>query len=783
MTKKVFERTPEELHELRVRVESWLERARAAVMTFKHQNCNGTFHRDSDATNNSSPSIVTTARCYMALVYAEHQLGGRNGFEIKDWCDELHKCFGTLHLTSGGNTIYEDEANKKELNNFEVAHIADFIFSQKYCNRFDKKCSIDWSELIHNKIHGDETYKFLNKVLLEKLTEGEHSKDGQLYFDKNNPESKHFFVTLHTLRAFSILNDVNIDEDEKAKDCIINISLNAKRFCIDQCFYFHRNMRHQQDPARLVFASLLYCLYAEEVDCDVMLATVEAIQGMQEASGKWPSTRPMIRGETKTPWYISSPELSLSLTWLYFQPKLPDTARHIVLEILESHFEKWIVSTYRKHEKCKGWYDDSAAGHQRVVGWTTAIVCHFLANYNSVLNDHINRRVIETLQLQYEAQRFMIDETAVARNQRWKSYTEGGAVWPDLPPVAWSSGDAKPNDLTEQIIRDWSDPRDDAALASALAKEVVVPILDDPQQRPKKKIAGILNGPPGTRKTSIVKKISELLDWPYVPIPASVIFSDGFDNLESRATQVFRRLNYLTNCVIFFDEFEEFVLTRPNRATEQYEQMQTTHDRTIAAFTTSSMLPRFQDLHDQKRSLVLFATNDVSKIDGAIKRAGRFDFIETVDYPLVSRFIGENSYLLNPGKINLRKFAINSEAGKKLNNSEKRKLKEIQSAICKALEDSSVMDLLVKIQPILRERASEIDEKFLNPGSFTDVQKCRVPFEIVELAAVEAAEKIESEYTTNSVADPPLGTEKAKQTLVEQLEKLIKNEGAPGKLV
>jgi len=119
----------------------------------------------------------------------------------------------------------------------------------------------------------------------------------------------------------------------------------------------------------------------------------------------------------------------------------------------------------------------------------------------------------------------------------------------------------------------------------------------------------ILPGVPGTRKTSLVDALSKVIRWPLVTVPASVFFDRGFDLIESRANEIFRRLNYLCNCVIFFDEFEEFFRERfPEKGDVPDAKLirrSPIHDRTIAAFLTASMLPRLQDLHHQGRNLNL----------------------------------------------------------------------------------------------------------------------------------------------------------------------------------
>ena len=116
--------------------------------------------------------------------------------------------------------------------------------------------------------------------------------------------------------------------------------------------------------------------------------------------------------------------------------------------------------------------------------------------------------------------------------------------------------------------------------------------------------------------------------------------------MEARANEVFQRLNYLSGCVIFFDEFEEFFRDRRNLIKSSTEGVDLEsgegpdspiHDRTIAAFTTSAMLPRLQDLHNEARCLIFLATNHLEKIDPAIMRPGRFDFMEWVNHPTAER--------------------------------------------------------------------------------------------------------------------------------------------------
>jgi len=40
----------------------------------------------------------------------------------------------------------------------------------------------------------------------------------------------------------------------------------------------------------------------------------------------------------------------------------------LLLRMLEKHFKNWIVPTFRRAGKYHGWYDDSAAGHEKLRG-------------------------------------------------------------------------------------------------------------------------------------------------------------------------------------------------------------------------------------------------------------------------------------------------------------------------------------------------------------------------------------------------------------------------------
>ncbi len=790
--------SPEELDALRSSVEDWLGKSQDAVWSFFDAE-DGSFYRDSKAVADDKISLTTTARCYMALAYSSRRLKKGPTTNGASLLKRLSNFLGDNHLKfkePNGGEFYETIEGKDELlNNFELAHLADFSFLTKFAHRFssetEEKGEAKGVKSDYPAKQIETNLPKMMKGLLrgEKKQQKERQKEGQAFFDDGEEGSSHFFVTLHALRSLNIL------EAEKKRSAgllknIENIVSDAERFCVRQCFYQNQGVYHLQDPARLAFAGAIYCLYGKNLERELVCAIVNTLSAMQGPNGTWETTHPIIR-QNQSPWYIASHEIALCLTWLYFQPGVPDDARPVLLEMMQKFFECWLIPTYqddvavdkkesdgkKKEILLSGWYDDSKAGHNVVVGWATAIVCHFLANYMAVLDDHINRRVIVSLGLEATSERYLIDQTQAETNPRWNKKK---AVWPDLPPFSWSSKEADAKDIGGKLAWNWTDPLTDAAISTNLAGKVIEPLLNSPDQRPQKDmVSGIFSGKPGTRKTSLVKVVSKIIEWPFVPVPASVIFDNGFDNMEARATEVFRRLNYLTGCVIFFDEFEEFFRQRPNKNAAKKtskaddDSRNNIHDRTIAAFTTSAMLPRIQDLHDQRSCLFFLATNHVDQIDEAIMRPGRFDFDESINHPELSQFTngGKSGYFSNITKIGLENLNLEiSDATRSVKESSRVRLADIVDPVREVLSSTETKKLLKKIQKKIEpEKKTKTADS--ETDSRTDGGTQYIKFAFVEKALEAAADGDLKSKSARKTA--------AKKELVSVIDRLADSDGPP----
>eukprot|EP00584_Thalassiosira_punctigera_P008779 CAMPEP_0172541276 /NCGR_PEP_ID=MMETSP1067-20121228/12103_1 /TAXON_ID=265564 ORGANISM="Thalassiosira punctigera, Strain Tpunct2005C2" /NCGR_SAMPLE_ID=MMETSP1067 /ASSEMBLY_ACC=CAM_ASM_000444 /LENGTH=787 /DNA_ID=CAMNT_0013327281 /DNA_START=87 /DNA_END=2450 /DNA_ORIENTATION=- len=141
--------------------------------------------------------------------------------------------------------------------------------------------------------------------------------------------------------------------------------------------------------------------------------------------------------------------------------------------------------------------------------------------------------------------------------------------------------------------------------------------------------SAILFGPPGTAKTTICEALAERMGWDFLVIDTANFLEDGLTNVASRIRYVFDRLESLTNCVILFDEIEEFCLDRETPGLGMESRLLTT-----------SMLTQLNDLRRAKKSIFFLATNRLRAFDSAIIRPGRFDMQLFVGTPnLESRVI------------------------------------------------------------------------------------------------------------------------------------------------
>ena len=137
------------------------------------------------------------------------------------------------------------------------------------------------------------------------------------------------------------------------------------------------------------------------------------------------------------------------------------------------------------------------------------------------------------------------------------------------------------------------------------------------------------------------------------------------------------------------------------------------------------MLPRLQDLHDEGRCLIFLATNLVEKIDSAVMRVGRFDFMEWVEHPTCGSV---SAYLDRPTEITLERDMGLRVAGQfRVRPEDNDKRERICTTVKKALKDEKVEKNIT----ILGETNHKKEEV--------------IRFEFVERAVRDVAKKMVSE--------------------------------------
>lgn len=167
-------------------------------------------------------------------------------------------------------------------------------------------------------------------------------------------------------------------------------------------------------------------------------------------------------------------------------------------------------------------------------------------------------------------------------------------------------------------------------IKSVLDERVCIPFRDSISNPSVGAVySAILFGSPGTAKTTISEAVADKMGWDFVVIDTAAFLADGLTNVASRIRYVFDRLESLRECVILFDEIEEFCLDRESPGLSMESRMLTT-----------AMLTAINDLRRKKQAVFFLATNRLRAFDAAIIRPGRFDIQLFVGTPnLESRVI------------------------------------------------------------------------------------------------------------------------------------------------
>jgi transitional endoplasmic reticulum ATPase len=140
--------------------------------------------------------------------------------------------------------------------------------------------------------------------------------------------------------------------------------------------------------------------------------------------------------------------------------------------------------------------------------------------------------------------------------------------------------------------------------------------------RPSKGI--LLHGPPGTGKTLLAKAVARQSEANFISVKGPQLLSMWVGESERAVREVFRKARQAAPCIIFFDEIDALA---PRRAGDGIQ------GDSVTERVVGQLLTEVDGIEDLKGVVVLAATNRPDRVDPALLRPGRFDFVVELPPP------------------------------------------------------------------------------------------------------------------------------------------------------
>ena len=127
----------------------------------------------------------------------------------------------------------------------------------------------------------------------------------------------------------------------------------------------------------------------------------------------------------------------------------------------------------------------------------------------------------------------------------------------------------------------------------------------------------LLIGPSGTGKTAMARALSGEKQIPLIAIDGPQLYSKWLGESEKALREVFKKARRAAPCILFFDTIDALA---PKFGSDQFGS-------DIFQRILSQLLREIDNLRDVKGVLLLAATNRPERVEPALLRSGRFDYI------------------------------------------------------------------------------------------------------------------------------------------------------------
>lgn len=133
----------------------------------------------------------------------------------------------------------------------------------------------------------------------------------------------------------------------------------------------------------------------------------------------------------------------------------------------------------------------------------------------------------------------------------------------------------------------------------------------------------LLAGPSGTGKTAMARALSGEKEIPLIAIDGPQLYSKWLGESERALREVFKKARRAAPCILFFDTIDAIA---PRLGSEQF-------GNDVYQRILSQLLREIDNLRDVKGVILLAASNRQERIEPALLRSGRFDYVVPFTVP------------------------------------------------------------------------------------------------------------------------------------------------------